>query len=258
MHCVIIYIYIYIHTHIAYIIHDLPRSQPAPYEVFWEARKDDRRWTNWTKPRISLLRPVGYHLSLETMVQIQSRPWLIRQNITRSWFLVWQGSVNMLFWDLCGKITWKLVFVGDELSPFQLSDMNNWCIYHPLWVTGCEENEFFFVICEEMIHLGFFVQPLEKSGFADSWNWYCFSSMGIASIAGLIRLNFKHGRRWGSNCFGHTLRSGPKHGHCHFTLAGLIWQYHFPEGSISLQFNHWTAFFGAFHSHGGTPSHHTF
>ena len=142
MHCVIIYIYI--HTHIAYIIHDLPRSQPAPYEVFWEARKDDRRWTNWTKPRISLLRPVGYHLSLETMVQIQSRPWLIRQNITRSWFLVWQGSVNMLFWGLCGKITWKLVFVGDELSPFQLSDMNNWCIYHPLWVTGCEENEFFF------------------------------------------------------------------------------------------------------------------
>ena len=71
----------------------------------------------------------------------------------------------------------------------------------------------------------FLCSPLEKSGFADSWNWYCFSSMGIASIAGLIRLNFKHGRRWGSNCFGHTLRSGPKHGHCHFTLAGLIWQY---------------------------------
>ena len=94
------------------------------------------------------------------------------------------------------------------------------------------------IVWEEMIHLFFFVQPLEKSGFADSWNWYCFSSMGIlvASKAGITRLNL----------FDMVVDGVPTALDTHWevglsmgtaTSGNTIFQ-KVHEGSISLQFNH--------------------
>lgn len=237
-------------------------------------------------------------------------------------FLVSQGSGFMCFSGVyVEKSPEKLVFLGDELSPFQLSDMNTWCIYHPLWVTGCSEWDFCGIclaVCDFLFrHSSMFIELYNITICLNFWiaatqiclyiymfsrfarvatmnllfHWDDFAQTNclrgddplgiflcshwknlglqthgtgivsvvwvtlVTSIAGITRLNlfdmvmgfqllWTHTEKWASP----------------WALPHLAIPFSRRFMKVLYLYNSTIRrpFFGPFHSHGGTPSHHTF
>lgn len=131
MYALCYYIYIYPHTYSIYHSWSSPKPACTSLEVFWEARKEDRRWTNWTKPRISLLRPVG-SISQQTMVDSTKHHLMVTWWSLGFWFhrgrglcaflgFMWKNHLkNLYFLEMSYPLfSWVIWILDAFTTPFE-------------------------------------------------------------------------------------------------------------------------------------------
>ena len=144
MYALCYYIYIYIHTHIAYIIHDLPRSQHQPRGLLG-SEKGRQKMNELNQAKDKLAEAGRFSFSQQTMVDSTKHHYSRSPDGNGFWFhrarglcaflgFMWKNHLkNLYFLEMNYPLFSWVIWILDAFTPFESLVVQNEIFVGHVW-----------------------------------------------------------------------------------------------------------------------------